>query len=89
MNPVLDRIDLLALDLGRLQLRTDVPSWIIDRLAGHVAALDTMLRPTAAELARDFTLICSDADLAIDEALAVVDSRANHLRHLLGKEAQP
>jgi hypothetical protein len=75
---VVERLHALALDVGRLRRRLAVTEgwtggYLIDAVAGHVESLDVMLQPSAAELAW----------MGIDEALAVVDARADALQDLL------
>jgi hypothetical protein len=84
---LLDRVDLLAADVGRLRRRVEPESslaHLVDRIGRHVETLDLMLRPCAAALAPELFGICGDEALAIDEALAWVDARARTMRSLLG-----
>ena len=76
-SPVRHRLDLIAGDVGRLRRRTDVPAYIFDRLAEHIATLDAMLCRSAAALVTD--------GLYVDDALRQVDRRASHLIGLLGE----
>ncbi len=48
MDRTLDRVSLIADDLGRLR-RMGVDHYALERLCHHVDSLDAMLRPTAAE----------------------------------------
>jgi hypothetical protein len=85
---LLDRLDLLAADVGRLRRRLEPESSIAhlgDRLADHVETLDVILSPSAAELQRAFFCECGDHDLALDEALAETDRRQRQLRVLLSE----
>jgi hypothetical protein len=89
VNAVLDLIEDVARDVGRLRRFEAVPGWLVDRLAGRIEALDAIFYPSAAEVYRRHLLIAGDDELAVTEALAVADARAQHLRLLTtGKEAQ-
>jgi hypothetical protein len=80
-DPVIDRLDAIAADLGRLRRRFDSNSaawtrtFIVDRLAEHVETLDCMLHVSAGELVQQ--------GLAVDAALEAVDARSARLRRLL------
>lgn len=84
----------LARDIGRLRKRlAPAPesslAFALARIAGHVDALEAGLGPTAAELAHEYVLITGRRaeDVAIEEALAVVDRRTREFRALLGEAA--
>lgn len=83
------RVEELAADVGRLHRRVNADpdsslAHLVDRIAGHVESLDAVLQPTAAELYREFFLICGDYDgVALDEALAVTERRQQHFRAVL------
>lgn len=90
MNALRDRVDLIAAEVGRLRRHVEPGSslvHVVARLSDHVEALDCLTHPSAGELARDFFCVSGDHDLAIDEALIVVDARARALRRLLAAEA--
>lgn len=85
MSVTLDLLEQLAAGVGRLRACGGAaPSWLVDRIAGHVETLDTTTFPCAAELTREFILICNDEDLAVEEAILIVDERADRMRGLLG-----
>jgi hypothetical protein len=77
---VLDRVDTIATDIGRLRRRStsEADAWIYKRIAEGVEALDVMLVPSAAEFVQ--------AGVPVDEALAAVGARDAHLRRLLGQK---
>jgi hypothetical protein len=85
---ILDRVDLLAADIGRLRRRScrSDESWpggyLVDRLAANLQSLDLMLRPSAAELAAG---AAPGDGIAVTEAIAAVDARARELARLLGE----
>lgn len=86
------RLDEIARDAGRLRRRfASNGAWtgltILDRLADAVESLDTLTRPTAGELQRDYFAVCGKHELATSEALEAVDRRVAQLRWLLGREA--
>jgi hypothetical protein len=89
---LLARIDLLACDVGRLRRRfaSNEHAWtgeyICDRLADGIDTLDAIIGPTAGELQRDYFAVCGDHDLAVEEALEVVDRRTAQIRWLLGRK---
>lgn len=92
MNPLRDRLDDLARDVGRLRRRfesNEATAWtgvyLVERIAEVVETLDVMVSPTAADLHRAFLIECSDDSVALAEALAVVDRRAKAVRRLLGE----
>lgn len=89
MNAVRDRLDEIARDLGRLRRRFESNDWtgvyLVERLAGTVETLDCMVSPSAGELYRSFMVECGDDQVALEEALAVVDRHAAELRRLLGE----
>jgi hypothetical protein len=80
---VLDRVTLLADDVGRLRRRlppdTLYTGWLVERLGDHVDVLDAMLRPTAGELVA--------AGVPVKEALHQVDQDRARLRQRLGLDA--
>jgi hypothetical protein len=84
---LLDRIEDLAGDVGRLRRRVEPESsaaHLVDRLAGSVETIDAMVHASAGELYREFFAISGDHELALEEALATVDTRARRVRGLLG-----
>jgi hypothetical protein len=69
----------LAADVGRLRRRVDPDGYdavLLARIAGHVDALDAIHEPTAADRVR--------AGIPVDDALELVDQRAQELERLLG-----
>lgn len=86
MNPLMDRVDALAADVGRVRRRVEPDSslaYLVDRIADHVEWLDVMLQPSAAELA---AYVYPGDDEAVDAALEAVDRRAARVRHLLARK---
>jgi hypothetical protein len=86
VTPLFARLDELAADVGRLQ-RHSSPEFacLVDRIAAHIEALDAMFHPTAAELFPLLRAECAgDEELAVEEALRLVDARVTRLRRLLG-----
>jgi hypothetical protein len=87
---VLDQVDLIAEDIGRV--RRLVPAelayiaYLLERIAGHVEAFDAVLQPTAAEMYRANLRLSGDEELSVREALADVDVRVRRLRVLLGSD---
>ena len=75
MDRTLDRVALIAEDLGRLR-RMGVEGHVLDRLAAHLDTLDSMLRPTAADLVR--------RGMLSSEALRTVDRERSQLFVRLG-----
>jgi hypothetical protein len=55
--------------------------FILDRIAGHVEVIDTLLRPTAAQIAAMWA--AGDED-AIEEAIRLVDAHARELHSRMG-----
>jgi hypothetical protein len=91
LDAVLSRHLDLARDLGYAHRRLDAESsawFVLERAADHVASLDAMTFPSAAELQAEFFAVCGDHDLAVEEALRVVDERARLVRRLLRQEAK-
>jgi hypothetical protein len=85
------RVESLAEDVGRLRRRLrddEYGSFIVDRVAGHVEAIDSFFRPTAAEFYFANFAISGDAKLSAEEALGDVDERARRLRALLKEKAR-
>jgi hypothetical protein len=82
---VLERVDEIAADVGRLRRRLEPESsaaFTVDRIASNIEWIAVMLEPTAASLvARTFP----GDDLTVDAALDHVDQRARRLRGLLGE----
>jgi len=79
----------IAADTGRLRrgLAPDGSAWFTgERLAGRILSLDAMTSPSAAELAVEFFQVAGDWQLAVEEALRVVDERSRLLRGLLHPE---
>jgi RNA polymerase subunit RPABC4/transcription elongation factor Spt4 len=56
-------------------------AYIVDRIADHIAALDVLLHPCAAELA---VWTAPGDEEAVSAAIETVDRRAAELRRLLG-----
>jgi hypothetical protein len=84
LGVLLARLWELAADIGRLRRRCEPGSsleHVADRIANHIAVIDTMLRPTAAELVAWNT---PGDEEAIDEALRQVDLHAQQLAGRLG-----
>jgi hypothetical protein len=87
------RLDGIARDAGwlRRRFRSNPDAWtgeyIAERLAGGIESLAGLVWPTAGELQRDYFTVCGDHDLAVEEALEVVDRRAAQLQRLLGRDA--
>jgi len=91
LDAVLARIESLSRDLGYLRRRLDAESsaWFLaERVSDGLLSLDGMLFPSAAELQREFFVVCGDHDLASVEALRVADERGQLLRLLLRPEAR-
>jgi hypothetical protein len=90
---VLDRVVLIADDLGRLRRRlppdTPYAGWLVERLGKHVETLDAMLRPTAADRYRAYVLSGLVEDEAVQAALDTVDAEADELRRRLGIDRDP
>lgn len=88
---LLNTIRLIAADIGRLRRVTPEDTsawWALDRIASNVEGLDNILQPSAGELYREYVLVCGDHDdIAVTEALRVVDARVRSLRELLGVKA--
>jgi hypothetical protein len=90
-SPALARLDALAADVGRLRRRyassTDARAgtFFLDLIAGHVQALDALLRPTAAKVYAANLWLCGDEQVSVTAALADADARTRHLRSLLGE----
>jgi hypothetical protein len=83
----LDRVGILADDIGRLRRLVPADGYVgflLDRLGGHVEALDAMLGTTAAERYRAHVLFGLDEDEAVREALAAADGDARGMRLRLG-----
>jgi hypothetical protein len=79
-----ERVAVLAADLGRMRrhLRPEKDGYVdflLGRVGLHVAMLDALLRPTAAEWVR--------AGLPVEDALAAVDADTARLRRALGEDA--
>jgi hypothetical protein len=77
----------LAGDIGRLRRRLEPESsagFTAARIAHQVACIDTMLRPSAAEIVGQSAP--GDPD-AIDEALRIVDEHDRRMRARLGEKA--
>ncbi len=86
---VLARIETIAAEVGRLRRHAEPGSpvsWLAERLADEVEALDAMLYPSAAEFRVSFLAVSGDDELSTVEALRVADARAGCLRRLLGRE---
>jgi hypothetical protein len=78
-----------ARDLGYLRRRLEPESsaWFLaERLADHIESLDAMVGVSAGELAVEFFCICGDHQVAVEEALRVVDERHALVRGLLGRQ---
>jgi hypothetical protein len=93
LDAVQARVADLARDLGRLRRRLDLDpersaAFLLERVADDVLGLEAMLGVPASELAREFFCIAGDHELAVEEALRVVDERARLVRHLLRPEAR-
>jgi hypothetical protein len=86
------RIEVIAADVARLTRRfhSNGAAWtgisIIERLADSLELLAAMLEPTAAELAAVYASESGDEQLAVEEALHVVDERTERLRRLLEEQ---
>lgn len=84
------RIDSLALDVGRLRRHLDAEtygSFLAERVADHVDALDALLEPTAADYCRGNLAFGLSDEEAVAEALETVDDRCRELSALLGVES--
>ncbi len=75
MDRTLDRVTLIAEDLGRLR-RMGVDHYALERLGHHLDTLDAMLRPTAGLLVK--------TGMPVLRALGQVDRERAQLRHRLG-----
>jgi hypothetical protein len=75
MNRSVDRVLLMADDLGRLR-RAGVEGYVLERLCGHVDTLDAMLRPTAG-------LLCQ-LGTPVQKALQTVDGQRADLYRRMG-----
>lgn len=75
------RINELAADIGRLRKRLDALTLTAEQIANHVETIAGFLEPTAAELANWHA---PGDPIAIDEAIRIVDERANRLQKQLG-----
>ena len=84
---VLERLALIADDLGRLRRRlppeTIYTGWLVERLAEHVDVLDAMFRPSAADRYRSNVRFGVDELEAVQTALATVDAEAVVMRRRL------
>jgi hypothetical protein len=83
------QVEQSAADVGRLRRRlASIDGWtglyIVERLGHRLETIDAILQPDAAELYREAFALCGDDDLAVEEALATVDARAEEFRRLLG-----
>ncbi len=77
MDRTLERVTLMADDLGRLR-RSGVDHWALERLCQNVEVVDAMLRPSAGELvARGWV---------VREALGRVDGERGVLLGRMGVE---
>jgi hypothetical protein len=91
MNAMRGTIDGLAVEVGRLRRRTEPESslfHLVGRIAGYVESLDCQTFPSAGELYPEFFSICGDHDVALSEALRVVDTRRDHLRSVLAERVR-
>jgi hypothetical protein len=89
--PLLARLELLARDVGCLRRRSDPEAstvFLIERVADAVLTIDAIVHPSAGKLAVEFFSVCGDHEVAVEEALRVVDDRARLVRGLLGREAR-
>lgn len=76
----LNRIDLIAEDIGRIRRTAEPDSWLwhlADRLAENLESLDVILATPAAELARWYA---PRDHSAIKEAIRIVEARRDDLR---------
>jgi hypothetical protein len=82
------QIDEAADLVGRLRRQlpegAEYAEHLLDRLAAHIEVLDAIFTPTAADLFREFVVYCGDEEVAVEEALRIVDARARQLRRRLG-----
>jgi hypothetical protein len=82
-----NRLHELATDIGRLQRQLPHDSsakHTAERIAGHTYTLIQMLEPTAAQITAWYA---PGDDLAVTEAIRLVDIRVDRLRHRLGMNA--
>lgn len=88
MNPaVADRVWELAADVGRLRRRLEAESslgFLAGRIANHVDAINSMVRPTAAQIARSWA---PGDNTAVDEAIRLVEEHSDRLQKRLGRAA--
>jgi hypothetical protein len=86
-TPLLNRLDELAEDVGRLRRRPsdEYGARLVDRISFDIEALEAMVASTAAEIAQAIRVECGgDLDVAVEEALRIVDERVERLRRRLG-----
>jgi hypothetical protein len=87
LEPFRSRLQELAADVGRLQRQLPADSsakHTAERIAAHTYTLIEMLEPTAAQITAWYA---PGDDLAVSEAIRLVDVRVDRLRHTLGMNA--
>lgn len=86
---ILDRLTSLARLVGYLSRHLDPETSahrLAERISYEIEGIDAYIYPSAAELQAEFFAISGDHDLAVEEALRIVDERAALVRALLRRE---